>query len=87
MLPSAKTPRETREEREQAAIARIDARLASGEITPEQADAEILEIALQRFAFLPPSIVDELRAMGRELFEEPEMVVTRRFAPRPDDES
>ena len=92
MLPSlqtprgALTPREARRKRENVAIAVLEARLARGEITPEQADAEILELALERFAFMPPAALDELRELGRELFEEPEMIETRALAPRPPDD-
>lgn len=69
-----------REAREQAAIADIEARVARGELTGEGADREILEIVLrERFAFLPPESIEELRMHGLELLEEPELVETRSF--------
>ena len=71
------------ERQEDAAIASVEARARAGLLTGEQADDELLEIALGRFDFLPPEAIAEMRAFGRELNEEPEMVATRLRAPTP----
>ncbi|RZO60838.1 MAG: hypothetical protein EVA89_12765 [Sandaracinaceae bacterium] len=67
-----------REAREEKALADIEARLDRGEITPDEADRACMELAVQRFSFLPEAALDELRRFGRELGEEPEMVESRR---------
>lgn len=51
--------------------------MRAGWLSGEQADEELLDIALARFDFLPPESIEELRAFGRALNEEPEMVATR----------
>lgn len=84
-LPRDLDPEDERKQREDAAIASIDARLVSGTLSPEHADREILELALERFAFLPEDALDELREVGLAMNEEPEMVETRSRAPRPDE--
>jgi len=61
----------------------VEARVCAGLLSGEQADDELLEIALARFDFLPPEAIAEMRAFGRELNEEPEMVATRLRAPTP----
>ena len=70
-------PETDRERKEAAAIASVEARVRAGLLSGERADEELLEIALARFDFLAPEAIDELRAFGRELNEEPEMVATR----------
>lgn len=64
----------------------MEARVRAGLLSGEQADDELLEIALARFSFLPPDAIEEMRAFGRELNEEPEMVATRLRAPSPTSE-
>ena len=64
-------------EQEAAAIAAVEDRLKAGRIDGAQADAELLEIVLRRFHYLDEEQIEELRAFGRELNEEPEMVCTR----------
>ena len=70
-------------ELEAAAIEEVEARLERGEVDPAAADRELLEIALRRFAHLSPEAIEELRQVGLELLEEPEMVETRSLAPSP----
>ena len=74
------------ERQEAAAIASVEARVRAGLLSGEQADDELLAIALARFDFLPPEAIAEMRAFGRELNEEPEMVATRLRAPTPTSE-
>jgi len=76
-------PLDERAHREKLALASIDARLQAGLLSPEDADVEILELALARLSFLPDEVIEELRVFGRELHEEPEMVESRALAPRP----
>lgn len=66
-----------RKREEDAAIADVEDRVKAGVLSGADADAELLEIALARFDYLPPEALEELRAFGRELNEEPEMVETR----------
>jgi hypothetical protein len=76
-----------RQAREDAAIADVDARVVSGALSAEQADREFLELVLrERFAFLPTDAIDQLRTVGLELLEEPEIEETRTYyyAPDPD---
>ncbi len=84
-VPSWSLPRTEREAREKAATADIDARLAAGTLSAEDADEEALELALERFGFLPEDAIDELRRVGRMLNEQPEMVEGHSLAPRPRD--
>lgn len=81
-FPSDLDSADEREQRERTALAGIDARLAGGQVTPEEADREILDLALARLSYLPTAAIDELRQLGLELLEEPEMVETRELAPR-----
>jgi len=69
--------RDERKRREDEAVADIERRMMAGTLSPEQADRELLELALQRFSYLPPEAIEELRQFGLELNEEPEMVETR----------
>ena len=76
-LPTNLEPEDPEDARRAQAIAAVGARVAAGEISGAQADAELLEIALTRFDFLPPDAIDELRRVGRELNQDVEMVETR----------
>lgn len=69
--------RQRRQEQEAAEIAAVEERLRAGMISGEQADDELLEVVLKRFSYLKPDQIAELRAFGRELNDEPEMVETR----------
>ncbi len=86
-LPPGSRPLDERAHREKLALASIDARLEAGLLCAEDADIEILELALARLSFLPDEVIEELRAFGRELHDEPEMVESRTLAPRPGNKS
>lgn len=67
--------------REAEALAEIEAQLADGSISAEDADRMALELVLEeRFGFLPPDALEELRQAGLELLDEPELVETRAYA-------
>jgi len=76
-VPRALISADERKQKEDAAIADIEARVEAGTLSGADADAELLELALARFDYLHPEAIEELRAFGRELNEEPEMVETR----------
>jgi hypothetical protein len=76
-VPAELAPVDERQQKEDAAIADVEARVRAGTLSGTEADAELLEIALGRFDYLPPDAIEELRSFGRELNEEPEMVETR----------
>lgn len=85
-VPPLLRPSTDRDQQEVAAITSVEARVRAGLLSGEQADDELLEIALARFSFLPPDAIEEMRAFGREFNEEPEMVATRLRAPTPTSE-
>jgi len=85
-VPPLLRPPSDHDQQEAAAIAAVEARVRAGLLSGEQADDELLEIALARFSFLPPDAIEEMRAFGREFNEEPEMVATRLRAPTSTDE-
>ena len=76
-IPDDLAPHDPRKEREDAAIADVEARVDTGQLSGEDADAELFEIALARFDYLAPDALEELREFGREVIKEPEMVGTR----------
>lgn len=76
-----------RTEQENGAIAAVEAQLEAGLLSPEGADEALLEIALARLDYLSAHELAELRAFGRELLEEPEMVATRLDVPADEDAS
>lgn len=87
-LPPDLQQTDKRKAREDAALDEIEARLANGSLSPEDADRMILEMVLkERFAFLPPDAAEELRIVGLALLDEPEMVETREALARDGDES
>lgn len=76
-VPAELAPVDERQQKEDAAIADVEARVQAGALSGAEADAELLEIAIGRFDYLSSDAIEELRAFGRELNEEPEMVETR----------
>lgn len=87
-LPLDLQPTDKRKAREDAALGEIEARLANGSLSPEDADRMILEMVLkERFAFLPADAAEELRIAGLALLDEPELVETREALARDGDES
>lgn len=80
-LPRELRLNDERATREAAKLDDVEARLVSGAISAEDADREILEMVLkERFGFLPPEAVEELRIAGLDLLDEPEMIATRAYA-------
>jgi len=79
-------PANARIAREDAALEDLQVRLVRGEVSPEEADQEIIELALARLDFLPASELEQARQFLLEAFDEPEFVETRSLAPTPDDE-